>query len=151
MQIANFSAAFSGGGGGGTTTPTANFSTATSGLTATFTDSSSDVGGTISSYSWTFGDGGTSTVKSPTHTYAAGGTYSVTETVKDSGGVSASKTASVTVSTSGGGSTNVITNGGFESSATPWTLSSGVYCTNSTCSGETAHGGTGFAWLDGYG
>jgi len=51
----------------------------------------------------------------------------------------------------GGGSTNVVTNGGFETSATPWTLSSGVYCTNSTCSGETAHSGTGFAWLDGYG
>ncbi len=151
VQIANFSASFS--GGGGTTTPTANFSTATSGLTATFTDSSSDVGGTINSYAWTFGDGGTSTVKSPTHTYTAAGTYTVTETVTDSGGVSASKSASVTVATSGGGggSTNVVTNGGFETSASPWTVSSGVYCTNSTCSGETAHGGTGFLWLDGYG
>ncbi len=151
VQIANFSSSF-GSGGGGTTTPTANFSTSTSGLTATFTDSSTDVGGTISSYSWTFGDGGTSTVKSPTHTYTAAGTYTVTETVKDSGGVSASKSASVTVSTSGGGGgTNVVTNGGFETSASPWTVSSGVYCTNSTCSGETAHSGTGFLWLDGYG
>ncbi len=151
VQIANFSSSF-GSGGGGTTTPTANFSTSTSGLTATFTDSSTDVGGTISSYSWTFGDGGTSTVKSPTHTYTAAGTYTVTETVKDSGGVSASKSASVTVSSSGGGgATNVVTNGGFETSASPWTVSSGVYCTNSTCSGETAHSGTGFLWLDGYG
>ena len=151
VQIANFSSSF-GSGGGGTTTPTANFSTSTSGLTATFTDSSTDVGGTISSYSWTFGDGGTSTVKSPTHTYTAAGTYTVTETVKDSGGVSASKSASVTVASSGGGgSTNVVTNGGFETSASPWTVSSGVYCTNSTCSGETAHSGTGFLWLDGYG
>jgi subtilase family serine protease len=149
MQIANFSAAFT--GGGGTTTPTANFSVATSGLTATFTDSSSDVGGTINSHSWTFGDGGTSTVTSPTHTYAAAGTYSVTETVTDSGGVSASKTSSVTVASSGGGSTNVVTNGGFESVATPWTLSSGVLCTNAGCTGETAHAGTGFAWLNGYG
>ena len=150
VQIANFSAAFS--GGGGTTTPTANFSFTTSGLTATFTDSSSDVGGTISTHSWTFGDGGTSTATSPSHTYAAAGTYTVTETVTDSGGVSASKSSSVTVATSGGGgSTNVVTNGGFESVATPWTLSSGVLCTNSGCSGETAHSGTGFAWLDGYG
>ena len=150
VQIANFSAAFS--GGGGTTTPTANFSFTTSGLTATFTDSSSDVGGTISTHSWTFGDGGTSTATSPSHTYAAAGTYTVTETVTDSGGVSASKSSSVTVSTSGGGgSTNVVTNGGFESVATPWTLSSGVLCTNSGCSGEVAHAGTGFAWLDGYG
>jgi subtilase family serine protease len=150
LQIANFSSAFT--SGGGTTTPTANFSVATSGLTATFTDSSSDVGGTISSHAWTFGDGGTSTVTSPTHTYAAAGTYSVTESVTDSGGVSASKTSSVTVASSGGGgSTNVVTNGGFESVATPWTLSSGVLCTNAGCAGETAHAGTGFAWLNGYG
>jgi xanthomonalisin len=152
VQIANFSSAFT-GGGGGTTTPTANFSFSTSGLTATFTDSSSDVGGTISTHSWTFGDGGTSTATSPSHTYAAAGTYTVTETVTDSGGVSASKSSSVTVTSSGGGggSTNVVTNGGFESVATPWTLSSGVLCTNAGCSGEVAHAGTGFAWLDGYG
>ncbi|MDP9124234.1 MAG: protease pro-enzyme activation domain-containing protein [Pseudomonadota bacterium] len=150
VQIANFSAAFT--GGGGTTTPTANFSFSTSGLTATFTDSSSDVGGTISTHSWTFGDGGTSTATSPSHTYAAAGTYTVTETVTDSGGVSASKSSSVTVSSGGGGgSTNVVTNGGFESVATPWTMSSGVLCTNAGCSGEVAHAGTGFAWLDGYG
>ena len=150
VQIANFSTAFTGGGGGGTT-PTANFSYTTSGLTATFTDSSSDVGGTISSHSWTFGDGSTSTATNPTHTYSAAGTYTVTETVVDSGNVSASKSSSVTVATTGGGGSNVVTNGGFESSATPWTVSSGVYCTNATCSGETAHGGTGFLWLDGYG
>ena len=152
VQIANFSTAFS-GGGGGTTTPTANFSYTTSGLTATFTDSSSDAGGTISSRAWTFGDGGTSTVTSPTHTYTAAGTYTVTETVKDSGGVSASKSSPVTVATTGGGggSTNVVTNGGFETSAAPWTVSSGVYCTNASCSGQTAHAGTGFLWLNGYG
>jgi xanthomonalisin len=150
VQIANFSTAFTGGGGGGTT-PTANFSFSTSGLTATFTDSSSDVGGTISSHSWTFGDGGTSTATSPSHTYAAAGTYTVTETVTDSGGVQASKSSSVTVSSGGGGSTNVVTNGGFESVATPWTMSAGTLCTNAGCSGETAHAGTGFAWLDGYG
>jgi pseudomonalisin/xanthomonalisin len=44
-----------------------------------------------------------------------------------------------------------VVNGGFEGSATPWTTSSGVWCTNATCSGETAHAGTGFAWMDGYG
>jgi subtilase family serine protease len=44
-----------------------------------------------------------------------------------------------------------VVNGGFEGSASPWTVSAGVWCTNATCSGETAHGGTGFLWLDGYG
>ena len=86
--------------GGGNTAPTANFTSSTSGLTATFTDSSTDPqgNGTITGHSWTFGDGGTSTATSPSHTYAAAGTYSVSETVTDSGGLSNTKTASVTVS-----------------------------------------------------
>ncbi len=141
-----------GGGGGGGGTPTANFTASTSGLTATFTDSSTDSGGTISTHAWTFGDGATSTATSPSHTYAAAGTYSVTETVTDGvSGTSSSKTLAVTVTSSGGGSSQLILNPGFESGTTSWTASSGVSCTNSTCSGETAHGGTGFVWLDGYG
>ena len=133
-------------------TPTANFTDSVSGLTATFTDTSTDSGGSIGSHAWTFGDGGTSTATSPSHTYAAAGTYSVTETVTDSvDGQTSSKTASVTV-TSGGGSSQLLGNTGFESgAASPWTMSSGTLCSNSTCSGEVAHGGTWFAWLDGYG
>ncbi len=132
-------------------TPTANFSYITSGLTATFTDSSTDAGGTIGTHAWTFGDGGTSTATNPAHTYAAAGTYSVSETVTDSiNGTSSSKTASVTVTSSS--STQLLGNTGFESgTASPWTMSSGVLCSNSTCSGETAHAGSWFAWLDGYG
>jgi xanthomonalisin len=98
------------GGGGGNTAPTANFSFTTSGLVATFNDSSSDSDGTIASHAWTFGDGGTSTSASPSHTYASSGTYSVTETVTDDGGLSASKTSSVTVSGGGTGG-NVLSNG----------------------------------------
>jgi len=142
--------------GGGSTggTPTANFSFTTSGLTANFTDSSTDTGGTISAHSWTFGDNGTSTATSPSHTYAAAGTYTVTETVTD--GVSnktSSKSSSVTVSgSSGGGSTQLLGNTGFESgAAAPWSISSGALCSNSTCSGQTAHNGSWFVWLDGYG
>jgi subtilase family serine protease len=146
VQIANFASAFSGGSGSG---PTANWTDTTSGLTATFTDASTDSGGTINAYSWTFGDGGTSTTNNPVHTYGTSGTYSVTETVTDNNGKSSSKTGSVSVS-SGGGSQQLIVNPGFENS-TGWTLSSGVLCTNATCSGETAHAGSGFAWLDGYG
>jgi len=93
-------------------TPTANFSFTTNGLAATFTDSSTDTGGTIGSHSWTFGDSGTSTATNPSHTYAAAGSYSVTETVADSVNTSAtsSKTSTVTVS-SGGGGGNTLTNG----------------------------------------
>ncbi|MEO9214708.1 MAG: PKD domain-containing protein [Rhodanobacter sp.] len=133
-------------------TPTANFTDTVSGLTATFTDTSTDSGGSIGTHAWTFGDGGTSAVASPSHTYAAAGTYSVSETVTDSvDGKTSSKTASVTVS-SGGGSSQLLGNTGFESgAASPWTMSSGTLCSNSTCSGEVAHGGAWFAWLDGYG
>ena len=125
-----------------------------SGLTVSFVDTSTDTGGTITSRSWNFGDSSTSTTQNPSHTYAAGGTYSVTETVTDSNSNTNAHTASVTVASSTPPPpppSNLVTNGGFEGSASPWTVSSGVYCTNSTCSGETAHGGTGFLWLDGYG
>jgi len=143
-----------GGGGGTGGTPTANFSDTTSSLTANFTDSSTDSGGTISTHAWTFGDGSTSTATNPSHTYAAAGTYSVTETVTDSvDGKTSSKTASVTVSSGGGNPTQLLGNTGFETgTASPWTMSAGVLCTSSSCgSSESPHAGTWFAWLDGYG
>jgi PKD repeat protein len=43
-------------------------------------------GRTIASYSWDFGDGGSSTLASPTHTYGAAASYNVTLTVTDSTG-----------------------------------------------------------------
>ena len=137
-----------GGGGGGNVPPTANFSFTTSGLSASFTDSSTDSDGTIASHAWTFGDGGTSTATNPSHTYSAAGTYSVTETVTDNGGATGSATKSLTVS-GGGGSSQLLANTSFESTAS-WTGSSGVICATG-CSGESAHSGAGFAWLDGYG
>ena len=82
----------------GNQAPVANFSSSTSGLTANFTDSSTDSDGTIASRAWNFGDGQTSTATSPSHTYAAGGTYSVQLTVTDNGGATNSVTKSVTVS-----------------------------------------------------
>ncbi|MBW8852279.1 MAG: M20/M25/M40 family metallo-hydrolase [Xanthomonadales bacterium] len=94
-----------GGGGGSNTAPVANFSFTTSGLTATFTDTSTDAQNNITSRSWNFGDGTTSTATNPTRTYAAAGTYTVTETVTDAGGLSSTKTASVTVSSTSCGGT----------------------------------------------
>jgi subtilase family serine protease len=141
-----------GGGGGTNQPPVANFSFTTSGLTANFTDSSSDPDGTISSRSWNFGDGGTSTATSPSHTYAANGTYTVTLTVTDNGGAQNTKSAPVTVSSGGGGgSTQLLGNTGFESgtASAPWTMSSGV--ANSDVASEPAHAGAWDAWMDGYG
>ena len=151
VQVDHFATAFSCTADCTPSVLTANFTDTTSGLTATFTDSSTDTAGTIGAYSWNFGDGSaTSTTKSPTHTYALAGTYTVTETITEAGtGQTASKSASLSF----GGLPPVqpVANGGFESGSTGWTASSGVICTNSTCSGEAAHGGTGFVWMDGYG
>ncbi|MGW0882418.1 M1 family aminopeptidase [Streptomyces sp. NPDC002671] len=43
----------------------------------------------------------------------------------------------------------VVTNGGFESGTSPWTQSSSTVITSRT--GQTAHGGSSYAWLDGVG
>ena len=78
--------------------PTANFTSSCSGLTCSFTSASTDPDGSISAYSWTFGDGATSTVQNPSHTYAAGGTYTVTLRVTDNQGAQSTTTSkSVTV------------------------------------------------------
>ncbi|WP_230473400.1 PKD domain-containing protein [Dyella choica] len=145
---------FNPGSGGGDVPPVANFSDSTNGLTASFTNSSTDSDGTVVSSAWDFGDGSTSSVTSPSHTYATAGTYNVTLTVTDNGGKTGSKSSAVTVSSGGtGGGTQLLGNPGFEDNSTgsPWSMSSSVLCTNSSCTGETAHSGTGFAWLDGYG
>jgi PKD repeat protein len=60
---------------------------------------SSDSFGTITGYSWTFGDGGTSTSEDPTHTYATRGTYDVTLTVTNDAGQTGTITEPVTVDT----------------------------------------------------
>lgn len=147
-QLANLA----GGGGGTGGNPVANFTDSVSGLTVNFTNTSTDSGGTISAYSWTFGDGGSSTSASPSHTYTAAGTYTVTLKVTDNTGATNSTSKSVTVSSGGGGAVQVIGNPGFETgTASPWSMSSGVLCSNSGCSGEVAHNGSWFAWLDGYG
>ncbi len=52
-------------------------------VTVIFTGNGTDVDGTIQSYGWVFGDGGTSTEKDPTYTFSTVGIYNVILTVKD--------------------------------------------------------------------
>jgi PKD repeat protein len=54
---------------------TANYTSSTAGLVATFTNTST--AGGSATYLWDFGDGNTSTQTDPIHTYAADGTYTV--------------------------------------------------------------------------
>ncbi len=87
--------------------PVANYTFTISGLTANFTDSSTDSDGTIASRTWDFGDASSTNTTSPSHAYATAGTYNVVLKVVDNLGASNSKTQAVTVGTA----SNVLSNG----------------------------------------
>jgi PKD repeat protein len=80
-------------------------------LTVYFTDQSTN---TPTSWSWTFGDGGTSTVKNPSHVYTNAGTYTVALTATNSCGSDVETKASFITVTSGPTWTT-ITSDNFES------------------------------------
>lgn len=62
---------------------------------------SDDLDGSISSYAWNFGDGGTSTLEQPMHTYGSAGDFNVTLTVTDDSGTSASDNAQASIGQAG--------------------------------------------------
>jgi Zn-dependent metalloprotease len=86
-------------------------------------------------------------------TPSAQGTFSVTATVNDSASHTASQPFTWTINPVGSCSSpgQKITNPGFESGNSPWSATAGVLGNANGTSGESAHTGTHFAWLDGYG
>ncbi|HVH68127.1 MAG TPA: PKD domain-containing protein [Gemmatimonadales bacterium] len=77
--------------------PVAQFTSSCTQLSCNFTSTSNDPDGSITAYSWTFGDGGTANTQNPSHTYAAGGTFTVTLTVTDNQNATGSISHQVTV------------------------------------------------------
>jgi hypothetical protein len=109
-SVVNYAGAFSTGAPPAPNIPpTADFSYTTDGLTAAFTDSSTDSDGTVVSWSWDFGDSNTSTAQNPSHTYSADGIYNVTLTVTDDDGATDATSQDVTVSSGAAGITMTAT------------------------------------------
>jgi PKD repeat protein len=89
----------------GNVSPTADFSSSCTFLDCAFDSSGSvDPDGTIASFAWAFGGGGTSTEADPIHSFTAAGTYDVTLTVTDNQGATDSVTKALTVTAEPGDS-----------------------------------------------
>jgi Zn-dependent metalloprotease len=94
--------------------------------------------------------GGSSTMTISTSSTTPNGTFNVTITGTGTAATH-STTFSLTVTGGGGGCGSPgqkLGNPGFETGSAPWTASAGVI---GSFAGQTPHGGTRFAWLNGYG
>jgi PKD repeat protein len=84
-------------GSGGNQPPAAAFDWQCDHLACTFTDASTDADGSVTGWSWQFGDGGASAEQSPAHGYATPGTYTVSLAVTDDEGATIQTSKQVTV------------------------------------------------------
>ena len=100
---------------------------------------SSDPDGTISSYSWDFGDGNSGTGANANHTYVSGGTFTVTLTVTDNQGATGTTSSNVVIA-----APNVAPTAAFTSSTTTGTAPLAVSFNASTSSDDA--GITSYAW-----
>jgi PKD repeat protein len=140
------------------TAPTAAFTTSVSTLTLTVNGSTSTAvsPATISSYAWTYGDGGTATGATPAaHTYSTAGSKTVILTVTDSNGLTNSVSHTVTVGGPVAAFTSTVTGPtvAFDSSTSTvvspatiatraWDFGDGVTTTGTTVSHKYTSAGT---------
>ncbi len=124
--------------------PTAAFTSTAADLKVSVDGSTSaDSDGTVASYDWTYGDGGTGTGKTASHTFAAAGTYDVKLTVTDDAGATDSVTRSVTVTAPAPVST-VVASDGFGRTGSKWgTADKGGAWTDSGATYFSTSGGKG--------
>ena len=118
-------------GGGDTTVCEAGFDFTVTGMSADFTNTSSGGGAFITSYNWTFGDGGTSTATNPEHAYAAEGIYNVCLTIYTTDSCSSTYCETVVIST--GDTTGCTALFTYDFGITPW----GIFTTNLSDDGGT--------------
>ncbi|MGW1809673.1 putative Ig domain-containing protein, partial [Streptomyces sp. NPDC002078] len=151
----NGTAAFTAGSTGGNTVTVTNpgSQSTTTGSSVSLQIKATDSGGASLTYSASGLPTGLSINSSTgliSGTASTAGTYQVTVTAKDSTGASGSTSFTWTVGSGGGGCTSsqLLANPGFESGNTGWTATSGVIVNDT---GEAAHSGSYYAWLDGYG
>ena len=78
--------------------PVANFTSTCSGLSCTFTDRSTDSDGSVTGWTWDFGDGSGATERSPSHIYPVTGGYNVSLTATDDRGATHQVSRAVSVS-----------------------------------------------------
>lgn len=137
--------------------PTASFSAQTVCVNtlSSFNDQSSfQSGGSITQWSWNFGDGSNlSTSQNPIHAYATSGTFTVTLTVTSSTGCTDDFTGQVTVNegaTAGftatnvciGNTTDFINTSGLNATSWTWNFGDGTTATTQTASHSYASPGT---------
>jgi chitodextrinase len=114
--------------------PAASFTSSCAGLACSFDGTGSgDADGTIASYSWNFGDGGSANDPNPTHSYIGGGSFNTTLTVADNLGSTNSVTKSVSVTSpvsapfaSDGFGRSVLAGFGVADVGGAWSLSGGA-------------------------
>ncbi|MEW1748893.1 M28 family peptidase [Streptomyces angustmyceticus] len=129
---------------------TSTLSTATtsgSAQTVTLSASGAPAGVTVSFSPASVTSGGSSTMTLATTSSAAPGTYPLT--VTGTGSVTHTTPYTLTIKGTGGCTTQqLLANGGFENGTTPWTGDTGAIGAHA---GQSAHSGSRFAWLGGYG